>query len=156
MILEIYIFPQNKSSLLFSDYSADHNDFVIELQSLYVVCATGFSYSYNLFLYQMFIKRVIFLLSTVISFKTQTARNSSLSITMFWLSQKPVLQSACLDSTSDFSIDFSGQWFSRKLNYARYKNYQACYQFSFLVLMKYSRFLWSVQILTRVVAFLIK
>jgi len=50
-MLEIYIFLQNKSSLLFLDYLVGRDNFVIELQNSYIVCAPSFSCLSNLFLY---------------------------------------------------------------------------------------------------------
>ena len=61
------------------------------------------------------------------------------------LSPVPVPWSAHRDKASDFPIVFPGRWWSRKSKRARNSNQRACRRLSFLAVMKYSRFLWSVQ-----------
>ena len=51
------------------------------------------------------------------------------------------------DRASDLPMELPGRWWSVKLNRDRCRDHQACCQFSFLDVWKYSRFLWSVQIL---------
>ena len=71
-------------------------------------------------------------------FFTNTLSLLSLSI--------PIYQSGHLLRLSALSILLSNTCFSIKSNLDRYNAYFACLWFNFWLLMKYSRFLWSLQI----------
>ena len=58
----------------------------------------------------------------------------------------PSCQSGLLFNLSTFSMLFPGTCFDEKLNCDRYRAYLACLQFNFWLVIKYWRFLWSVQI----------
>jgi len=81
--------------------------------------------------------------------RAHTARNSGQRRTMFSLSEVLFLWSALLDSASGLPMVRLGQWWNKKSNLARCKDQWAWRQLSFLAVMKYLRFLWSVQISTR-------
>jgi len=82
----------------------------------------------------------------------QIVRNCSLINTIFLLSWNPILWLGLQDKASDLSIDFLEWWYSLKLNLAGYNDHYTCLQLSFLATIKYSKFLWSAQILTEVFA----
>ena len=63
-----------------------------------------------------------------------------------WLSSVPDLWLDLQLSASDLPMVFPGRWGRRKSNLASSNDHRACLWFSFLVIIKYSRFLWSVQI----------
>ena len=58
----------------------------------------------------------------------------------------PISQSGLLLKLSTFPILLPGTCLSIKSNLDRYRAYLACLLFNFYVFMKYSRFLWSIQI----------
>ena len=69
--------------------------------------------------------------------------------TNFWSSlslSTPFCQSGLLLGLSTFPMLFPGTCFNPKLNYDRYRAHFACLQFNFWLVIKYWRFLWSVQI----------
>ena len=51
------------------------------------------------------------------------------------------------DRASDLPMELLGQWWSVKSNWDRCRDHRACLRFSFLDVWKYTRFLWSIQIL---------
>jgi len=63
----------------------------------------------------------------------------------------PTSQSSLLLKLSTFPILLLGTYFSIKSNLNRYNAYLACLLFNFCAFIKYSRFLWSVQISNLVV-----
>src|SRR6266571_8868585 len=76
----------------------------------------------------------------------RTAKSFGERSTIFELLSAPVLWSALQESASSLPIVFLGLWWSTKLKRARYRDHCACLLLSCLAVMKYSRFLWSVQI----------
>jgi len=73
---------------------------------------------------------------------------SSFTNVSFLLSfSTPIFQSSLLLKLSVFPILLPRMCFNVKSNLDRYNAYLACLQFNFCIFIKYSRFLWSVQIL---------
>ena len=98
---------------------------------------------------------ILHLISFRISFSSPTACSPSkaliankfrVSKVRFWLSSILDPWSDLWLNASGLPIVFLGQWCKRKSNLAKSNNHWACLWFSFLAVMKYLRFLWSVQI----------
>jgi len=66
--------------------------------------------------------------------------------TMLSLSSKPVLWSDRWNRASVFPMLSPGWWCMMKSNQAKSRDHLACLQLSLLAIMKYCRFLWSIQI----------
>jgi len=145
----MYIFPWNQSRPSMFNHSKECTVPLVEPRSSRAALAIGSSWSPFWFPLRMSDK--IFCSTPVSSTpsSTRTARNSGQRRTMFLLSEAPFLWSALLDSVSGLPMVRLGQWWSRKLNLARCKDQWAWWRLSFLAVMKYSRFFWSVQISTR-------
>ena len=77
-----------------------------------------------------------------------TAKELGVSKTMLSLSLTPEPWSYLQLRASDLPIVLPGQWCMAKSNLDSSRDQQACPWSNFLAVMKYSRFLWSVQILT--------
>jgi len=82
----------------------------------------------------------------VTPWRAQITKNAGCRRVRLRLSSIPVPWSACRDSASHLPIVWPGQWCIMKLNWDRYRDHCACHWLSFFTVMKYSRFLWSVQI----------
>ena len=148
----MYIFPQNWSRPSMFNYSKECTVPLVEPWSSRIVLAIGSFWSPFWFPLHMLDK--IFC-STFVSFtpsRARAARNSSRRRTTFSLSKAPFPWLALLDNAFGLPITRPGRWWSRKSNLARCKDQCAWRQLSFLVVMKYLRFLWSVQISTKWVA----
>ena len=147
-----YIFPQNWSRPSMFNHSEEYTIPLAECRSSCAALVMGSSWSPFWFSLHMLDK--IFCSTPVSSTpsKARTARNSGQRRTMLSLSEAPFPWSAFLDSASGLPIVCPGQWWSKKSNLARCKDQRAWRRLSFLAVMKYSRFLWSVQISTRWVA----
>jgi len=63
---------------------------------------------------------------------------------MSLLSEALLSWSGLCDNASGFPMERPGQWISLKSKQAKYRDQRAWWQLSFLAIMKYSRFLWSV------------
>ena len=94
-------------------------------------------------------------LSTIISTSIfLTSNHSSLTNVSFSLFLfMPTSQSSLLLRLSAFPILLLRTCFNVKLNLDRYKAYLACLQFNFCIFIKYSRFLWSIQISNLIIVF---
>jgi len=76
----------------------------------------------------------------------QTAKKFRVRRTILSLSSKPVPWSDWWDSASVFTMLFPGRWCMMKSNQAKSRAHLACLRLSFLAVMKYCRFVWSIQI----------
>ena len=133
--------------------------------SLYMIPSTShYSLSLSIFTPACFISSTSF--TTLLSFTLNcltfssrstpsvlyTSSHSSLTNVSSLLSlSTPISQSGLLLRLSAFSILLSRTCLSIKSNLDRYRAHLACLLFNFCIFMKYSRFLWSVQILNFVV-----
>jgi len=149
---DMYIFPQNQSRLSMFDYSKECTVPLTERCSSHAALAMGSSWS--LFWFPLRMSDKIFCSTPVSSTpsRARTTRNSGQRRTMFSLLEALFPWLALLNSASGLPIVRLGRWWSKKSNLARCKDQQAWRWLSFLAIMKYSRFLWSVQISTRWVA----
>jgi len=131
------------------NYSEEYTVLLVEPQSSRA--ALAISSSWSPFWFPLCISDKIFCSTPVSSTpsRAHTARNSSQRRMTFLLSEAPFLWSALLDNMSGLPIVRLGQWWSRKSNLARCKDQHPWRWLSFLAIMKYSRFLWLVQISTR-------
>ena len=148
----MYIFSWNWSRPSMFDYSEECTALLAEPQSSLATLAIDSSWSLFWFLLRMLDKILCSMPVSSTPSRVCIARNSGWRRTMFLLSEAPFPWSALLDSVPGLPMVYPRWWWKRKLNLARCKDQRACWQLSFLAIMKYSRFLWSVQIFTRWIA----
>ena len=79
----------------------------------------------------------------------RTAKKFGVRRTMLSLSSEPVPWSDRRDRASVFPMLLPGRWCMMKSNRAKSRDHLACLRLSFLAVIKYWRFLWSVQISQR-------
>ena len=146
----IYTFPSLYIMLFTSCYSLSLNIFTPAC----FISSTAFTTSLSCtFDYLTFFSRST--LSTIISTASVllTSSYSAFTNVLFSLSLSiPASQSGLLLRLSTFLILLPGTCFNMKSNLDRYNAYLVCLQFNFCTFMKYSRFLWLVQILNLIVA----
>jgi len=146
---DTYIFSQNQSKPSMFNYSEKCTVPLAEHRSSCAALVMGSFWSPFQFSLRMSDKIFCFMPVSSTSSRVCTARNSSQRRTTFSLSETLFPWSALLDSISSLPIVYPGRWWSKKSNLARCKDQQTWRQLSFLAVMKYSRFLWLVQISTR-------
>ena len=131
------------------NYSKECTVPLVKPQSSRAALAIDFSWSPFLFPLHMLDKIFCSISVSSTPSRTRATRNSWWRRTMFSLLEALFLWSAFLDNVFSLPITRLRQWWSRKSNLARCKDQHAWWRLSFLVVMKYSRFLWLVQISTR-------
>jgi hypothetical protein len=124
------------------------SDLVEDFISSLIAFTTTSSWLLSLVCRQIFFRISPSLLSITRPSRAQMARKFGVSKTMLSLSPAPEPWSDLQLKASDLPMVLPGRWCMRKSNLPRSRDQQACLWFSFLAVMKYSRFLWSVQILT--------
>ena len=147
--LGIYTFPSLYITPSTSLYSSSLNIFISACFISLTAFITSSSFTLNCF---TFSSRFTSSMITSTSSVLYTSSYSSLINISFLLSlSTPTSQSSLLLRLSTFPILLSGTCLSTKSNLDRYRAYLACFLFNFCAFIKYSRFLWSVQILNFVV-----
>ena len=108
------------------------------------VFITSLSFTFNCFIFS---SRSTPSMITSTLLVLHTSSHSSLTKISFLLSlSTPISQSSLLLRLSTFSILLPRTYLSAKSNLDRYRVYLTCLLFNFCAFIKYSRFLWSVQI----------
>ena len=131
-----------------SDHSEEYTVLLKDFFSSRVALVMGFSWSLEWLLLQTSARILYLTLVSSSSLRTQMTRSSGHNKTIFLLSKELLLQLDLQESVSSLSIDCPRQWQKVKSKQARYKNQHTYFWFSFLAVMKYSRFLQLVQICT--------
>ena len=135
----MYIFPSFITILFSIFHSSFFSVFIPALFSFSTTFTTFSSPSYA-FLILSFRSSSSTIVSTPLIYSGFISFWSSLSFST------PSYQSGLLLSLSAFPMLFPGTCFNVKLNCDRYRAYLTCLQFNFWLVIKYWRFLWSVQI----------